>query len=277
MMAAALIDAGASEENLRKALASMPLTGYELNITRTLKSGLSCCDFDVVLTDGTMTHDHDMAWLHGDYHDHHHHHHDHHHHDHDGGHSHGHDHHHHDHEGDHEHSHHQHRGLKEIRDIIDRTDLTPGAAALAVRIFEILAGAEAKAHGTTIDEVHFHEVGAVDSIVDIVSVAVLLDDLQVDRCYVDHFCEGTGTVRCQHGVLPIPVPATAHIAREYKIPMEILPVKGELVTPTGAAIVAAIRTGESPEGAFTIESAGLGAGKRDYDTSGILRALLISI
>lgn len=165
--------------------------------------------------------------------------------------------------------------MKEIREIIGAADMTPRARATALRIFEILAEAEAKAHQVPAEEVHFHEVGAVDSIVDIVSAAVCLDNLDITEAVIPVLYEGTGTVRCQHGLLPVPVPAVANIVSANKLKMKLTPVQGELVTPTGAAITAAIRTsGELPED-FSIERIGVGAGKRQYECPGILRAMII--
>ncbi len=153
--------------------------------------------------------------------------------------------------------------------------MTEHAREIAGRIFEILAQSEAKAHNVSVDEVHFHEVGAVDSIVDIVSVAVCLDNLGVTDVIVPKLCEGTGTVRCQHGILPVPVPAVANILSAYGIRIELTGMSGEFVTPTGAAIVAAIRTSDRLPGSFVIDQIGLGAGKRQYERPSILRAMLI--
>ena len=154
--------------------------------------------------------------------------------------------------------------------------LTQRARYTAQRVFEILAQAEAQAHGTTPEKVHFHEVGAVDSIVDIVSAAVCLDALDIDEVVVPFLCEGSGTVRCAHGILPVPVPAVCATVAQHGIALHVLPVQGELVTPTGAAIVAATRTQDKLPAAFRITSTGVGAGKRDNKgTSGILRAHLI--
>lgn len=153
--------------------------------------------------------------------------------------------------------------------------MTEGAKAIARRTFEVLVAAEAKAHGVASDEVHFHEVGAVDSIVDVIAAAVCFDDLGVDEVVIPVLCDGYGTVRCQHGIIPVPVPAVANIAVDAEIPLRILDVQGELVTPTGAALAAAVRTRDQLPDRFVIERVGVGAGKRDYETPGILRAFLV--
>ncbi|MDO4290508.1 MAG: LarC family nickel insertion protein [Eggerthellaceae bacterium] len=269
MCAAALLDAGADEAAVRRALASLPVDGFEVRISRVTKSGLDVCDFDVVLDAAHENHDHDMEYLHG-------------HgcdggepgHAHDGAHAHAYG----EHDSAHDHNHHhihEHRGMVEISAIINAADMTEGARAIAHRIFEIIAEAEAKAHGTTADQVHFHEVGAVDSIADVVAIAVALDSLQVDGVVVTDLAEGKGTVRCQHGVIPVPVPAVVNIAAAHNIALRVLDVQGELVTPTGAAAVSAVRTTTELPERFTVQRVGMGAGKRAYETPGILRALLI--
>ena len=159
--------------------------------------------------------------------------------------------------------------------ILNSGDLTPHARELALKIFGIVAEAESKAHGKPVEEVHFHEVGAIDSIVDIAAAAVCLDDLGIDDVVVTALNEGTGFVECQHGMLPIPVPAVANIASASGLPLRILPVEGEMVTPTGAAIAAAIRTRSALPESFTIKKIGLGAGKRDFGMPNVLRAMLI--
>ena len=129
--------------------------------------------------------------------------------------------------------------MPEIRKIIDAVKMTDHAKEIALRIFNIIAEAEAKAHAVPVEQVHFHEVGAIDSIVDVVAAAVCLDDLHIDEVVIPKLCEGTGTVRCQHGVLPVPVPAVANIVEKSGLNLEIMDIKGEFVTPTGAAIAAA--------------------------------------
>ncbi len=172
--------------------------------------------------------------------------------------------------------HHEHRNLSDINAIIDGSGITDNAKTLAKKIFHIIAVAEAKAHSKPLDKVHFHEVGAIDSIVDIVSAAICLDNLNIKNVIVSELHEGTGQIKCQHGLLPVPVPAVINIAAEHQLPLHITNVQGELVTPTGAAIVAAIRTSDQLPKNMRILKIGLGAGKRIYSgASGILRAMLI--
>lgn len=281
MFVAAMIDLGADPDALEKALDSLPADGFFVEISRVKKAGIDCCDFHVHLDDDCENHDHDMDYLYGnltlaagsgcscheesDREEHHCH-----------CHEEGHD-------GEAHHCcrqgkdhHHTHRGLAEILPMIDACDMTETAKELARKIFRIIGEAEAKAHGLPLDEVHFHEVGALDSIVDVVAAAVTFDSLHIKEVIVPKLTEGTGTVRCRHGVMPVPVPATVNIVSAYKIPMELTGAKGEYVTPTGAAIAAAISTSHQLPPSFVIKKAGLGAGKRAYtDRSGILRAFLI--
>ncbi len=271
MTVAALLDLGADKEVLLNVLKSLPVSGYEIAISRVKKSGIDACDFNVILEKDN--HDHDMAYLHG--HDHHHE--DEHGHHHDGEHEHHHqeDEHGHHHDGEHKHHHHEHATLPGILHLIGHAQMSDRAKAIATRIFEIVAEAEAKAHGVPLNEVHFHEVGAVDSIVDVVSVAVCLDNLDVTEVIVPRLCEGHGTVRCQHGIMPVPVPAVANIVQAHHLKLQITEVEGELVTPTGAAIVAAIKTSEKMPAQFEIEKTGIGAGKREYSRPSMLRLMLI--
>ena len=180
--------------------------------------------------------------------------------------------HHHEHHT-HEH-HHEHRNLDDVNKIIDKAETTEKAKELAKKIFKIVAEAEAKVHGKDIKDVHFHEVGAIDSIADIVSFSVLFDDLHPEKVYFSTLTEGQGFVECQHGKLPVPVPAVCEIASKYELPLKITNNDGEMVTPTGAAIAAALYTGENLPEKFIIEKVGYGAGKRKYENP-ILRVMKI--
>lgn len=325
MFVAAMIDLGADPEALERALNSIPADGFMVEISSVKKSGIACCDFNVILDAAHENHDHDMAYLYGpapvssaapqeeahhchchedeeahhchchedeevphchcheDEEAHHCHgcedeeaHHCHCHEEEEEHHCHGYggeeSHHHHD----HEHHHHHGRHLAEIMGIIDATDMTDSAKALAGKMFHIVAEAESLAHHMPLEEVHFHEVGAIDSIVDIIAAAVTFDSLGITDVIIPCLTEGRGTVRCQHGVLPVPVPATMNIIEAYDMPLTIMEAKGEYVTPTGAAIAAAICTTHQLPKAFRIVRTGLGAGKRAYtERTNILRAYLI--
>lgn len=263
MTVAALLDLGADQTVLENVLESLPVSGFQTKVSRVVKSGIDACDFDVVLDKEHENHDHDMEYLHG--------------HTHEGEEFHTHEHtHSHAAESAYGHHHHEHRGMKEITHIIGHGAMTENAKRIALRIFGILAEAESKAHNVPADQVHFHEVGAVDSIVDIVSVAVCLDNLDITDVIVPVLCEGRGTVRCQHGILPVPVPAVANVVSANHLRLKITEVEGELVTPTGAAIVAAVKTGDRLPEKFEIQKTGIGAGKRRYECPGILRAMIIS-
>ena len=280
MTVAALLDLGVDRAVLDRVLKSLKVSGFETKISRVVKSGIDACDFDVVLDKEHENHDHDMEYLHGHHHE-----------GHENNHFYDHNHvhedeaeHFHSHEHNHAHGagsaqdrhHHEHCGIKEITYIIEHSAMNENAKKIALRIFEILAEAESKAHNVPVDQVHFHEVGAVDSIVDIVSVAVCLDDLDVTEVIVPVLCEGRGTVRCQHGILPIPVPAVANIVSANHLHLKMTEIEGELVTPTGAAIVAAVKTKDKLPETFEIQKIGIGAGKRQYECPGILRAMIIS-
>lgn len=251
MTVAALLDLGADREVLKESLKSLPVGGFRTEITRVKKSGLDACDFSVILEQDN--HDHDMEYLHGSeksYTGHH----------------------------EYTHSHeypHEHRGMKEITEIIQKSEMTARAKKMAMRVFGILAQAESKAHGVPVEEVHFHEVGAVDSIVDIAAIAICMDNLDISNVIVPVLYEGTGFIRCQHGQIPVPVPAVTHIAETHKLKLKITDIQGELVTPTGAAVVAAFRTSDRLPEDFTMLKTGIGAGKRQYRCPGILRAMLI--
>lgn len=296
MTVAALLDLGANREKLQAALDGLGVNGYRLSFGRTQKCGIDAFDFHVHLDE--QGHGHGYAHDHGHEHAHHHEHdhshecghvHDHEHihdHSHECGrcddHEHSHDHsHEHGHAHDHEHNHahdHVHRNLSDINVLIDRAALAPGVKARAKEIFLLVAQAEAKVHGKALDEVHFHEVGAVDSIVDIVATAFCVEDLGIERVLCSPLSEGQGTVRCAHGIMPVPAPATAEIAAAGGLRLRIVEQDGEMVTPTGAAIAAALSHGQAlPKGPFRVLKTGYGAGKKDFARANVLRAHLIEI
>lgn len=173
------------------------------------------------------------------------------------------------------HHHHEHRNLEDVKKIIDKAQMSDSAKKLAKKIFEIIAQAEAKVHGKDISQIHFHETGAVDSIADIVSFAVLFDDLAVDKVYFSPLTEGRGFIECQHGTLSVPVPAVCEIAARYHLPLKLTDNEGEMVTPTGAAIAAALYTGEKLPDEIIIQKIGYGAGKRKYKAP-VLRVMIIN-
>ncbi len=274
MTVGALLDLGASRERLTAELEKLGIGGYHLHFGRTQKCGIDAYDFDVHLEE----HEHDHEHHHGEHeHTHEHHH---------GDHEHGHDHHHGDHEhthehhhGDHEHTHdhhhsHVHRNIHDINHIIDRLE-DEETRRLAKEMFRLVAEAESKAHGLPVDQVHFHEVGAVDSIVDIVSTAVCIRDLGISRVAVSPLSEGRGYVKCQHGIMPVPVPATAGIAAACGLTLRLTDNEGEMVTPTGAAIAGCLRTEKELPERYTIEKIGVGAGTKDFKNANILRAMIL--
>ena len=158
---------------------------------------------------------------------------------------------------------HEHgRGLKEIREIIRKAGISEGAKKTAIAIFEALGAAEAKIHDSDIEKVHFHEVGAVDAMVDIICAAVGAEALGVDEIVCSPLNVGGGTVKCVHGVFPVPAPATVELLKGAPVYSSGLEV--ELVTPTGAAIVKTLAKRFAPFPAMTIEESGYGAGTRDF-------------
>ena len=251
MMVAALLGLGASRQKMDAAIAGLGLEGVHVHVDNSNSYSIAGLSFAV------HVHDHDADHVHSHeegYVEHHHHH-------------------------EHGHHHHEHRHLSEVYEILDRAAnaraVTTCALKTAKKIFRIIAEAEAKAHGVPVEEVHFHEVGAVDSIVDILAVAVLADDLGIENCIVTGLNEGSGFVETQHGQLPIPVPAVAHIAEAAGIALHITETKGEMVTPTGAGIVAALRTSETLPAGYKILKSGVGLGKRDFGRANFLRAQII--
>ena len=247
MFLGALIDAGVSVDLLREALDQMNL-GVRLELRKVNRSGIQASKLDVLLGDDLV----DMASAHadsansansaksaiGDGH----------------GHSH-------------------HRGFSAIRALITEAALTDPVKTLALRTFEKLAEAEATIHGISLEEVHFHEVGAVDAIADIVLAAVAVEALQIEAWHCSPLNVGGGTVPCAHGRFPVPAPATAELLRGA--PTYSSGLNMELVTPTGAALIRALRCEFGPSPAMCVRQIGYGAGARDPE--GMPNVLRISI
>lgn len=173
----------------------------------------------------------------------------------------------------HNHHDHHHRNLKDIRSIIENSSLDMGIKDLSKKIFEKIAIAEARVHGKGLEEVHFHEVGAVDSIVDIVGVSILLNELKVDKIIASKIHLGSGFLKCDHGIMPVPAPATLEILKDSRVPFYSRGIKKELTTPTGAAIVATIVNEFSDLPEMTCSSIGYGLGTRDLEIPNLVRII----
>lgn len=232
MTVAALLDAGAPLDELKRRLSTLNLSGYEIRVERVTRAAISGLHFRV-LTDDPPAHPH----------------------------------------GDHHHHHHHGRHLSEIEAMIAAADLPAPVEENATAVFRRLGEAEAKVHNMPVEEVHFHEVGAVDSIVDIVGACVALDLLGITRITASALPVGHGTVRMAHGLMPLPAPATAELCRG--IPTYPVDVEGELVTPTGAALLAVLCDSFGPPPAMTAEATGYGAGTKDFgERPNLLRVTL---
>lgn len=167
---------------------------------------------------------------------------------------------------------HAHRHLVDIFDIIENSNLNAKVKNIAKNIFITIGEAEAKVHGTTIDKIHFHEVGAIDSIVDIVGVAILIDLLCIDKIYATKVPVGSGFVKCDHGLMPVPAPATIEILRG--VPVVLNTVKGECTTPTGAAIIKTLCDEFIDKLEIEVSQIGYGIGHKKFEIPNMLRAIV---
>ncbi len=241
MTIGALLDLKDNRDILIKGLQSLGLNGYELVFERVLKNGISAFNFDVILKgEGNHTHYHEHKLKNHD-----------------------------------EHNHHKHRSLSEISKIILNSKISDRAKEYSIGIFNILADAEAYAHGIDREEVHFHEIGGLDSIIDIVGVSILLDEMDVKNIYFSELTEGVGVNRCAHGFMPIPVPAVVNILKNTNIKLNIIEENSEHITPTGAAIVKYFNKDLNLNN-FSIKNVGIGAGNKNFEmTTNILRVFEI--
>jgi uncharacterized protein (TIGR00299 family) protein len=259
MFMGALVDAGVPPKLLEDTVAALNIDA-RLKISRVLRSGISATKVDVY-ANGEKDLPREVFWEQRE-HDHAHEH------AHESGHKHSHA---HSHDHPHDADNHAHgRSLTAIREIIEKADISPTAKATAIHIFETLGEAEAEIHNTSIEQIHFHEVGAVDAMVDIVCAAVGAESLAVGEWVCSPLNLGGGTVECAHGTLPIPAPATLKLLRDA--PVYSSGPQVELVTPTGAAIVKALSTRFAHFPTMTIKKTGYGAGTRDFsDHPNLLR------
>lgn len=238
MTIGSLLDLGVEEKQLRSELSKLRLDGYEINVEKQLKNGITGTSFNVILSNGEHHHHHDN------------------------------DNHCHDHG-------HNHRNLRDIEDIIDKSSLNDNVKSISKKIFRIVAEAEGKIHGSTPEDVHFHEVGALDSIVDIVGTAICIDQLKPDKIVFSKLPLSRGFVKCQHGIIPLPAPATLEIVKG--LPVYFFDAPMELVTPTGAAIAKALGDEFGDMDAMHVEKIGYGMGKGDYKVPNALRTILFDI
>jgi uncharacterized protein (TIGR00299 family) protein len=262
MFIAALIDLGVDAKKLERELKKLKLDGYHLHISRQQKSSIAGVKFDVHLA-----HDHDHTHSHTHEHDYfdesacglHVH-----------EHGHSHEHHHHDHKHSHEHQ----RNFAEIKQLISRSKLSSWVKQKSIAVFARIAEAEGKIHGLPPAEVHFHEVGAVDSVVDIVGAAIALEMLGKPRVFASPVIEGTGWINCAHGKFPVPAPATLAILGMRKVPVSQCDEPHELVTPTGAALLAEFVENFGAMENLVAEKIGFGLGTRENKTRpNVLRAV----
>lgn len=294
MAIGALLEICDGEQYLRDELAKLGVPGYQLNVIKRDSHGIDGTYVEVLEANTGIPVDaiHDgntnagssatLGLHHGHTHSHHHgldsspEHHSHgHHHDHD--HDHSLDNHCDNHQDDHDNNHnhnHVHRTYADIKQIIEGSGITETAKELSRSMFQKVAAAEAAVHGKSMDEVHFHEVGAIDSIVDIVSVAILMDYIKPDRVISSVVSDGYGTIKCAHGVLSVPVPATSMIYKNEKIRFKQIEVPTELVTPTGASIISTFAEsyGLMPE--MNLNKIGIGVGSRNIGGPNTLRVFL---
>ncbi len=300
MFVGALLDLGASLDQIRGHVAALGVEGIELRARKVASHGITGTKFDVLdpasgrPVDAPEAHPPHGGHGHDHPHDHHHahpgHHHDGHGHDHehdhphddarghhhDEGHAHPHGEHGHPHHGEH-HAHrheqgHPERGLREIRRLVRGSGIPAAVAEDALSVFELLAAAEGKVHGVSPEEVHFHEVGALDSIADIVAAASAFHQIGPDETWCSPVHVGCGTVRCAHGVLPVPAPATSELLKG--VPAYTDGIRGELATPTGVALLRHFCDGFCPMPPLVMEAVGYGAGSKDFGIPGLLRATL---
>lgn len=176
------------------------------------------------------------------------------------------------HEHTHEHHHHHHSGMSDIEHIIGGLAVSEKVRENALAVYKLIAEAESAAHGCPIEQIHFHEVGTMDAVTDIVGVCMLLEELAPDKIIVSPINTGSGQVRCAHGILPVPAPATAYILKD--VPIYSNDVRGELCTPTGAALLKHFADDFSSMPQMRVAAMGYGMGSKDFEVANCLRAFI---
>ncbi len=215
------------------------IDGYKIEISKKVKNGITGTYVDVILEHQHMEHHHEEE-------------------------------HHHSHNHEHKH-HHEHRNLNDVYSVIDNSSIDEKSKELAKRIFLRVAKAESKVHNKPLEEVHFHEVGAIDSIIDIVGTAILINKINPDKIISSIVNDGYGFIECAHGTMSVPVPATSEIFANSNVKFRQIDIDTELVTPTGAAIIAELATDFITLPAMVTEKIGWGTGSKDLKIPNVLK------
>jgi pyridinium-3,5-bisthiocarboxylic acid mononucleotide nickel chelatase len=275
MVIGALIDAGADPVQMEEELKKLNMDEeYNLSWGKVVKNGITSTKFDVILTSKSdQTHEHSHSHEHEHSHGHSH--------SHEHEHSHGQDHSHgHEHSLGHEHNHshvpHSHHGsrtYKQIVEAINEANFNESVANMSLAIFKKIGEAEGHIHGLPLEKVHFHEVGAVDSIIDIIGAAILIDQLGIESVQSSAIPTGSGHIHIDHGIYPVPAPATLEILKG--VPIASNDIRSELATPTGAAIAAVLAGNFGSLPSMTVESIGYGAGSKTFENHpNVLRVII---
>ena len=267
MLTAALLELTEDRQAFLDKMNSIGLPGVRVDAEESVKCGITGTHMRVTVNGA----EEESADAEEHHHSHHHEHdHDHHHeHEHDHEHSHEHD---VDHEHGHEHGHHHHASAAEIETLIDGLEVSERVKKDAKAVYALIAEAESKVHGRPVTEIHFHEVGTLDAVADVVGVCLLMETLSPDQVIASPVHTGSGHVHCAHGILPVPAPATALILQG--IPSYGGQVRGELCTPTGAALLKHFASGFGDRPVMTVEKTGYGMGKKDFERANCVRAFL---
>lgn len=252
MVLGALLEIINDEQYLIDEIKKLNITGYGIEISKKVKNGITGTYVDVILEEKMHNHNHihDHTSLKDEYH--------------------------HEYlENDNQHHHHhEHRNLDDVTRVIDNSSLNENVRRMAKRVFLRVAEAESKVHNKPIEEVHFHEVGAIDSIIDIVGTAILIDKINPDKIISSVVSDGYGFIECAHGTISVPVPATLEIFSNANVKFKQIDIDTELVTPTGAAIIAELAEEFSAIPEMSVKKIGWGCGLKDIKIPNVLKVYL---